>query len=411
MKYSILIPTYNPGKYIDGCLQSIISQPYSDVEIIISDDSSTDGTRDYLLTVKDPRVSVIFPPESMSMSEHWNWLLSHAHGEWIIFVGQDDGLQAYFFELADFLVQKAQQKNLRAIASERAYYFWPGCQEVYGDIGINAFAMPKIETRSTLIGALKALSSLIDYYSLPQMYTTSLFHRSLIEEAQELQEGKLIITHPQDANLAAIACILEKKYLFSYIPLGWVGTSPKSAGLAISHNSSPGLRATYLDKIQKSKLSCHPLIGDFRLASGPLYFWGALLQSSALYKYRSFHYARSLFIKYVVIAATLNDISKKSDPEIVNLWKDLVKINNCNMLCLKITSIFVRFLVYVHSRMRSFLCSFFVRNGKAYLFIKNVDTCNSIKQESLDFRNKFFSHLNMKTFGIPGKIFGNSRNA
>lgn len=123
MKYPILIPTYNPGKYIDGCLQSIISQSYSDVEIIISDDSSTDGTREYLSTVNDPRVSVIYPPESMSMSEHWNWLLSRAHGEWIIFVGQDDGLQAYFFELADFLVQKAQQKNLRAIASERAYYF------------------------------------------------------------------------------------------------------------------------------------------------------------------------------------------------------------------------------------------------------------------------------------------------
>ena len=98
------------------------------------------------------------------------------------------------------------------------------------------------------------------------MYTTSLFHRSLIEEAQKLQEGKLIITHPQDANLAAIVCILEKEYLFSYTPLGWVGTSPKSAGLAISHNSSPELRAIYLDKIQKSKLLCHPLAGDFRLA-------------------------------------------------------------------------------------------------------------------------------------------------
>ncbi len=411
MKYSILIPTYNPGKYIDGCLQSIISQSYSDVEIIISDDSSTDGTREYLSTVNDPRVSVIYPPESMSMSEHWNWLLSRAHGEWIIFVGQDDGLQAYFFELADFLVQEAQQKNLRAIASERAYYFWPGCQEVYGDTGINAFAMPKIETRSTLIGALKALSSLIDYHALPQMYTTSLFHRSLIEEAQKLQEGKLIITHPQDANLAAIVCILEKEYLFSYTPLGWVGTSPKSAGLAISHNSSPELRAIYLDKIQKSKLLCHPLAGDFRLASGPLYFWGALLQGRTLYKYRTFNYATSPFIKYIVISTVLNDIStKRNDPEIINLWKELVKINNCNTFILKITSTFIRFLIYTHSRVQQIMRNFFIQKGKAYLLMKNINTCGSIRQESVLFKEQLLSHLNMRPLGILGKAFGSSQN-
>jgi len=391
-------------------LQTIISQPYRDVEIIISDDSSTDGTREYLSTLRDPRVSVVYPPESMSMSEHWDWLLSHARGEWIIFVGQDDGLQAYFFELAEVLVKKAQQENLRAIASERAYYFWPGCQEVYDNAGVQFFAMPKVETRSTHVNALKALSEITDYYELPQMYTTSLFHRSLIEEARNLQGGKAIVTHPQDANLAAIACIFEKKYLFSYIPLGWVGTSPKSAGLAISHDAAPELRAVYLEKIKKSKLSCHPLVGDFRLASGPLYFWGALLQSHALCKRRACNYVSSLFMKYIVISSVFTAISGKQDAEIAACWENLVRVNRCNMLLLKITNVLLRFLDRIHARAQQVSRKFYKLSGKACVFQKSIETCDSINQESVHVKGYLFSRVDMRHIGLSKKTCGSNQD-
>lgn len=410
MKYSILVPTFNSGKYIEGCLQTIISQPYKDVEIIVSDDSSSDGTREYLSTLSDPRVSVVCPPESMSMSEHWDWLLSHARGEWLIFVGQDDGLQAYFFELADVLVEKAQQENLRAIASERAYYFWPGCQEVYGNTGVQFFAMPKVETRSTRVNALKALSGLIDYHELPQMYTTSLFHRALIEEARYLQDGKVMVTHPQDANLAAIACILEKKYLFSYIPLGWVGTSPKSAGLAISHDAAPELRAVYLEKIKKSKLLCHPLVGDFRLSSSPLYFWGALLQSHALYKHHVCNYVSSLFVKYVVISSVLTRISGRQDAEITACWENLVRINHCSIPFLKIMNVFLRFLCRIHSRARQMSRMCYKLSGKACVFQKNIGTCDSMHQESVRVKGHLFFSVDMCQIGLGKKTCGSGQN-
>lgn len=391
-------------------MQSIISQSYGDVEIIISDDSSTDGTREYLATLNDSRVSVIYPPESMSMSEHWDWLLSHANGEWIIFVGQDDGLQSYFFELADVLVEKALNKNLRAIASERAYYFWPGCQDVYGDTGVAAFAMPKVVVKSTRVNALKALSDVIDYYDLPQMYTTSLFHRSLIDEARNLQDGKAIVTHPQDANLAAIACILEKEYLFSYVPLGWVGTSPKSAGLAISRDSSPELRAIYLEKIKKSKLQCHPLVGDFRLASSPLYFWGALLQSQALRKHRACNYVTSIFVRYIVVSTVLKVISGKQDSELMACWQHLIKINNCSAVLLKLTDILMHVFARTYARSRQLVRKFYVITGKAYKVRKRIDSCGSMRQESMMFEEQLLSHLNVHSMGIVRKNTGKSSN-
>mgnify|MGYP000642041826 CR=1 FL=1 len=237
-KYSIIIPTYNGVKYLPTCIETIISQEYSDYELIISDDHSTDGTREFLDTLVHKNISIIYPSEPLSMTEHWEWALEHAKGEWQIFVGQDDGLQAYFFKLADRLTAEAKGKTLRSIMSSRAYFFWKGCEYVYGDIAVGYLAINKTKVHNFKYETLKALLGLQDYFELPQMYTTALFHRDLLDEARVKQDGKVFSCHPQDANLAAIACSLEAEYLKSYIPLGWVGTSPKSAGMAISGSVS-----------------------------------------------------------------------------------------------------------------------------------------------------------------------------
>ena len=101
IKYSILIPTRNGIKYLPFCIKSILSQDYINFELIVSDNHSTDGTWQYLKSIHDNRVKIIKPVHSLSMTDHFEWLLSHAGGEWIILLGDDDGLQPYFFELSD----------------------------------------------------------------------------------------------------------------------------------------------------------------------------------------------------------------------------------------------------------------------------------------------------------------------
>ena len=132
-RYSILIPSRNGGKYLPTCVQSIIEQHYDNYELVISDDHSDDGTKEYLATLKHKNIRVVEPPQHLSMAEHWEWVLAHATGEWMIFVGQDDGLQPYFFTLADKLTRLADKKNIRAVMSRRAYFFWNGCDALFGD--------------------------------------------------------------------------------------------------------------------------------------------------------------------------------------------------------------------------------------------------------------------------------------
>jgi glycosyltransferase involved in cell wall biosynthesis len=53
---SVLMPVYNAGAYLPAAVESILRQTWKDFEVLILDDGSTDGSRDYLATLRDPRV-------------------------------------------------------------------------------------------------------------------------------------------------------------------------------------------------------------------------------------------------------------------------------------------------------------------------------------------------------------------
>ena len=88
---SIILPTYNVERYIDKCLDSIINQTYTNIEIIIVIDGSTDTSLDIAKKYqeKDFRVR-IFKQENKGSGPARNLGLEHASGEYCIFVDPDD---------------------------------------------------------------------------------------------------------------------------------------------------------------------------------------------------------------------------------------------------------------------------------------------------------------------------------
>ena len=90
VKISILMPTYNGMKYLEHAIGSVLSQEYRDWELIISDDGSTDGTRDYLAALNDPRIVVHFQARNLNIFGNLNFLFSQAKGEIVQILCQDD---------------------------------------------------------------------------------------------------------------------------------------------------------------------------------------------------------------------------------------------------------------------------------------------------------------------------------
>lgn len=86
---SIIVPVYNAEHTILETVVSVQQQSFSDFELILIDDGSTDRTLEQLNTVKDPRIS-IFPYQNGGVSVARNRGIAHAAGEFIAFLDHDD---------------------------------------------------------------------------------------------------------------------------------------------------------------------------------------------------------------------------------------------------------------------------------------------------------------------------------
>lgn len=90
MQISIVMPTYNGMRYLEQAVNSVLSQDFQDWELVISDDGSTDGTRDFLAQLRDPRIKVHFQPKNLNIFGNLNFLFSQVHGEITQILCQDD---------------------------------------------------------------------------------------------------------------------------------------------------------------------------------------------------------------------------------------------------------------------------------------------------------------------------------
>ena len=88
---SVIIPVYNVAQYLSQCVESVLSQSYKELEIILVDDGSTDDCPDLCdeYERKDVRVRVIHK-ENGGLSDARNVGMKIATGEWIYFVDSDD---------------------------------------------------------------------------------------------------------------------------------------------------------------------------------------------------------------------------------------------------------------------------------------------------------------------------------
>ena len=87
---SIIIPTYNTEKYIEKCIQSVLEQTYTDYEIIIVDDCSTDNSMDVVARFKDPRIKVIKNEINRGPSYSRNRGIQLSKGDFIAILDSDD---------------------------------------------------------------------------------------------------------------------------------------------------------------------------------------------------------------------------------------------------------------------------------------------------------------------------------
>jgi glycosyltransferase involved in cell wall biosynthesis len=94
VKVSVLVPVCNGAVFLAECLESILAQDFSDMEILIADDASTDGSVELVerYAARDSRIRWWENPNNLGLARNFNCCLRAAKGEYIKYVLQDDKL-------------------------------------------------------------------------------------------------------------------------------------------------------------------------------------------------------------------------------------------------------------------------------------------------------------------------------
>lgn len=97
---SVLIPTYNSAEFVKDTVKSIMNQTYQNIEIVITDDASTDGTIEILekLEKEDKRIKLTKNKKNLGITDNMNSGIHKCNGEYIAILDGDDWAYPYRIE-------------------------------------------------------------------------------------------------------------------------------------------------------------------------------------------------------------------------------------------------------------------------------------------------------------------------
>ncbi len=123
-KITVLLSVFNDERYIGKAIKSILKQTFTDFELLIIDDCSTDKTRDIILGYKDPRIRLIKTEKNIGITRSLNKGLKMAKGKYIARLDSDD-----------ISCPKRLEKQLSFLENNKSYAMVGSCTEVIDEGG------------------------------------------------------------------------------------------------------------------------------------------------------------------------------------------------------------------------------------------------------------------------------------
>lgn len=164
---SVIVPVYNVEKWFDRCVESICTQTYHNLEIILVDDGSTDNCGELCDAIgeRDKRVKVVHKING-GLSDARNEGLQYATGEYISFIDSDDWIEPAFYE---YLLQTMQEEEYDVVGCK-----YRKCVEGEKQVNISVdFEVKSYE-------GLDAMNALIEN-RIQQVVWNKLYKRSVID--------------------------------------------------------------------------------------------------------------------------------------------------------------------------------------------------------------------------------------
>ena len=179
---TVCIPTYNHGIYLEQALDSVLCQTYSNLEIIIVDNYSTDNTDEVLVKFDDSRIKIYKNNNYGSIAVSRNLAVNKSSGEWVAFLDSDDwwkenklekcahnfqlGIDLIYHDLiiVDETIDRSQSMSIKSRKLEKP---------VFKDLIIkgNTIATSSVVVRKTILNKVNGMNESEEMFGIEDFNT------------------------------------------------------------------------------------------------------------------------------------------------------------------------------------------------------------------------------------------------
>ncbi len=255
-RYSIVVPTRHRPHTLRATLATIVSQAHDSFEVVVADNASGAETRRIVEELACDRLTYLRSDTPLSMSANWERALAATRGEWITYIGDDDGLLPAALVRCDDLIGR---HRVRAIHQHYGVYTWP-CAAATGEADRLQLHLGRGEWIEEAHEVLSATALRPGTTRLPLPYH-GWIHRRLYEKAA--RSGPVFQGKDPDTYAGILMAALSDSFLTVERALSLIGISGSSntfrfvvAGQADeSTRDRDGLRAA-------EGIARHPLVPE-----------------------------------------------------------------------------------------------------------------------------------------------------
>ncbi|AMV24294.1 GalNAc(5)-diNAcBac-PP-undecaprenol beta-1,3-glucosyltransferase [Gemmata sp. SH-PL17] len=231
VKFSVVIPTRERAETLRFALRTCLDQTFDDYEIIVSDNFSSPATKAVVDECGSPKVRYVRTSEPVAMSTNWEFGLSHTRGEYVLLIGDDDGLLPHALTELDRL---SREPGARVIRWSPIYYTWPNVAlPGQGDYIEMSFGCTlRHRDGRTVIREVAAFREF--YTALPMLYNAAV-HRDVLATLRA-RAGR-VFPHPvPDVYSGFSIAHAAERFLSTAVPMSVSGQSAASNGIATLFN-------------------------------------------------------------------------------------------------------------------------------------------------------------------------------
>jgi len=250
-KFSIVIPTRNRAYTLFYTLKTCLNQyGFDDYEIVVSDNCSEDNTAEKIKELNSDKIKYYKTDKPLSMVGSWNFAISKAIGDYVLFLGSDDAIHSHGLYFLNKIISTTGEKIVCWLPNS---YSWP---DNIVQCSKNTLSLKRKNT-NTIINAReyikKTVSELMYNGIFPSIYIKAVVHKDLIKDLVN-RTGFVFDSIGPDVYFGfAISAIIEH-YTVIGTPICLIGHSGTSGYSSAMYGSKPNSINSIIDEFMKSHI-------------------------------------------------------------------------------------------------------------------------------------------------------------